>query len=102
MRTPAGATHWEADRTLGELPGSRPQFFFAPARIQKRNADWGAEGLTKRLGEGWQAFVASSDAWLEIVRGYGTDAVERVYRATLEGRTAPSQGQVLSLHERGT
>jgi len=96
-----GATHWDAERTSGELPGARPQFFFAPARIQKRNTDWGAEGLAKRLGEGWQGFAASSDAWLEIVRSYGSAAVERVYRETLAGRTSPRQGQVLSLHERG-
>ena len=33
-----------------------------------------------------------------VDRDAGTEAVERVYREVLEGRTAPQQGHVLSLH----
>jgi hypothetical protein len=32
-----------------------------------------------------------------VVRGYGPEAVQRVYADTLEGRTRPEQGHVLSL-----
>jgi hypothetical protein len=37
---------------------------------------------------------------LRVVRGHRAD-VERVYRDALEGRTAPDEAHVLSLHERG-
>ena len=51
------------------------------------------------MGASWAAFRDSSDAWLKIVRSSGKDAVVRVYEATLEGRTTPDEGQILSLWE---
>ena len=92
-----GATHWEADRPQGRLPGPKPQFFFAPAQIQKRLADWGSEGYQQRLGTAWKAFLEFATGWLQVERGHGRDAVAEVYRATLEGRTRPEQGNILSL-----
>jgi len=96
-----GATHWDAGPRAEDLPGPAPQFFFAPAQLQKRSAEWGAEGLQERLGAAWKEFRDWSDSWLRVVRGQGRDAVERVYRETLEGRTAPEQGQILSLWDDG-
>lgn len=95
-----GATHWGATRNAGALPGPAPAMFFAPTQIQKRNEEWGSEGLQKRVGEAWVKFRDSSSAWLTVSRGYGPDAVERVYKETLEGRAKPSEGHVLSLWER--
>jgi len=92
-----GATHWDAGGDDADLPGPAREFFFAPAQIQKRVAEWGAQGFQERLGEAWRAFCESSARWLRVERGYGRDAVERVYRETLEGRTRPEQGNVLSL-----
>ena len=92
-----GATHWDAAERKGDLPGPTPTFFFAPAQLQKRAAEWGPDGLQQRLGGGFQRFVASSGDWLRIVRSRGRAAVERVYRDTLEGRIRPEEGQVLSL-----
>ena len=94
-----GATHWNAAPRADDLPGAKPEFFFAPARIQKRAADWGARGLQERLGGAWSAFRDASGDWLKVVRGRGQADVERVYREVLEGRAKPSQGHVLSLHE---
>jgi NADPH:quinone reductase-like Zn-dependent oxidoreductase len=93
-----GATHW--DQTAGGdegLPGPKPEFFFAPGQIQKRAADWGPAELQRRLGEGWSGFRSFSEGWLQVQRGYGRDAVERVYQDTLAGRTEPQHGHVLSL-----
>ncbi len=94
-----GVTHWEAPPADGELPGPEREFFFAPSQVQKRVADWGAGGFQQRLGEGWTAFRDGSRAWLDVQRGYGPAAVEPVYHDTLEGRTRPDTGQVLSLWE---
>ena len=38
-----------------------------------------------------------SESWLEVQRGAGRRAVERVYDDTLAGRTEPQHGHVLSL-----
>ena len=93
-----GATHWEDRSTQHQLPGAKPQFFFAPTRVQKRTKDWGWAGLLQRLGAGWLAFVPSVEKWLEIRTGRGPQAVEATYREVLEGRQAPRLGHMLSLH----
>jgi hypothetical protein len=93
-----GATHW--DQTGGDdegLPGPKPEFFFAPARIQKRAADWGRAELQRKLAEAWSGFRSFSEGWLQVQRGTGREAVERVYQDTLAGRTEPQHGHVLSL-----
>jgi hypothetical protein len=43
-----GATHWDRMTTTAELPGPRPQLFFAPDRVKKRLQDWGQEGFEHR------------------------------------------------------
>jgi NADPH:quinone reductase-like Zn-dependent oxidoreductase len=92
-----GATHWEAAGGDGELPGAKPEFFFAPGQIAKRTKDWGPAGLQERIGASWTAFRDSTDAWLSVKRGYGREAVETVYRETLDAKTSPAEGQVISL-----
>lgn len=92
-----GATHWSGGRPPRDLPGPPPSFFFAPAQLEKRTADWGAAGLQQRLGDAWRAFLAFTAPWLEIVRGEGPAAVERAYRQVLEGGAQPHQGHILSL-----
>jgi NADPH:quinone reductase-like Zn-dependent oxidoreductase len=92
-----GATHWDAERPAETLPGPKPEFFFAPAQIGKRVADWGPAGFQQRLADAWASFRAFSDGWLRVQRAYGRDAVLRAYRETLEGRTPPECGHVVSL-----
>ena len=94
-----GATHWEGRRPARDLPGAPPTFFFAPSQFEKRTAEWGAAGLQQRLGDAWRAFLASTDAWLEVVRDHGPAAVERVWGEVVEGRAQPHQGHVLSMWE---
>jgi len=94
-----GATHWDAEHGQDGLPGPRPEFFFAPAQIQKRTAEWGAAGFQERLGKGWDAFRAFSEQWLTVRRGHGADAVQEAWEATLDGAVPPGEGRVLSLHD---
>ena len=101
-----GSTHWDQTGAGGTgggdeeaLPGPKPQFFFAPGQIQKRAAEWGPAELQRRLAEAWTGFRAFSETWLEVQRGAGREAVERVYEETLGGRTEPRHGHVLSLWE---
>ncbi len=62
-------------------------------------ADWGPHGFQERLGSSLQAFIESSARWMRVERGYGREAVERVYRAILTGSARPESGHVLSLWE---
>lgn len=92
-----GATHWENAGGGAGMPGPRPVLFFAPDRIKKRNTDWGAEGLQKRLGEATAKFLPSVDRWMTIAHGKGRAEVERIYRDTVAGKATPDQGHMLSL-----
>jgi hypothetical protein len=53
--------------------------------------------LQERIGTSWVAFRESTDAWLTIKRGYGRDAVETVFQETLDAKTSPAEGQIISL-----
>jgi hypothetical protein len=92
-----GATHWEQREGNAELPGPRPEFFFAPTQVEKRTNDWGTRGLQDRFAQAWSRFVVSADNLIRVIGGRGEAAVELVYRKTLEGRAKPEEGQVLSL-----
>lgn len=92
-----GATHWEHRETQHQLPGAKPQFFFAPTQISKRRKEWGPGGLEQRFGAAWQRFLPSVAKWLELQRGQGPGVVRSTYMDVLEGRARPAQGHILAL-----
>ena len=92
-----GVTHWEDFEGGGDLPGPPPKFFFAPVRVTKRSADWGAAGLEQRVAEAWGPFCEWSSGWLEADRGEGFEAVQSAYLDVLEGRVDPKRAHVLSV-----
>jgi hypothetical protein len=94
-----GGTHWDAGGDDADIPGPERQFFFAPGQIKKRLGDWGPQGFQERIGSSLHAFIESSTKWLQVERGYGREAVERVYTTTLNGSASPAAGNILSLWE---
>jgi hypothetical protein len=92
-----GMTHWESGGRSTDLPGAKPQFFFAPTQIKKRATDWGPAGLQTRIGEAWIPFTETTPSWLEVVRSYGQDGVTQAYDKVIRGQTVPHEGFVLSL-----
>ena len=91
-----GGTHWQNLGFGVEVPGPRPILFFAPGHIARRLEDWGGAELNRRVGETWLAFLQRVAGWIEVDRARGHDAIERVYRATLDGKADPKRGYVLS------
>jgi len=96
-----GGTHVEQLGGAKDLPGPRATLFFAPAQAGKRQADWGAAELSRKLVTGWQGFAAQvSDArapWLEVAHHRGPQAVQAAYAQVLAGRGDLRQGHILSL-----
>jgi NADPH:quinone reductase-like Zn-dependent oxidoreductase len=93
-----GATHHDRMGQVPDaLPGPRPTFFFAPDRVRKRAADWGADGLQQRMADAWHPYVAWACGWLEVVHGHGPDALRSAYLDLLDGRIDPARADVLSL-----
>jgi Protein of unknown function (DUF2855) len=96
-----GATHHDRMGDVpDDLPGPRPTFFFAPDRVTKRIADWGADALQARIAESWGPYVAWTEGWLEVIHDTGGPALERAYLELLDGRIDPGTAHVLTLQER--
>ncbi|MFM9852882.1 MAG: DUF2855 family protein [Sphingomonadaceae bacterium] len=87
-----GVTHWEAPRNQAELPGPKPEFFFAPSQIVKRNAQWGPGVLMGKAQVANTAFIATLGHHLTVSHHQGAEAVKASYEAMVSGATSPTQG----------
>ena len=95
-----GATHWDA-RAGGArdaLAGPKPELFFAPSRITKRNQDWGRGGIEQRVASAWTTFTADAQRWMNVVQRRGPAEVERAYLEVLGGKTPPDVGYIVSMN----
>jgi len=93
-----GATHHDRMGAVPDsLPGPRPTFFFAPDRVTKRSADWGAAALERRMTDAWQPYVQWTAGWLKVTHGRRADALQSAYLDLLDGRIDPASAHVLSL-----
>ena len=90
-----GATHWESRQTQHDLPGARPQFFFAPTQAQQRQKDWGQAEFFRRFGAAWRAFLPSVQGWLQLRPSHGAAAIGPAWQDVLEGRSSPEIGLIL-------
>lgn len=80
-----------------KIPGPKPQFFFAPAQVQKREQDWrDSGGVLAHYAEAWQAFMQPMRNWIAIHHGNGTERIEAIYQQTLAGKVSPVTGNILS------
>ncbi|MBI5257561.1 MAG: DUF2855 family protein [Burkholderiales bacterium] len=81
------------------LPGPKPQPYFAPYQIKKRNADWGAAEVTRRFNEAQLAFIRRvSDAtkpWMQVKEHAGFGAAQDLIDALVAGRIDPKDGHVV-------
>jgi Protein of unknown function (DUF2855) len=92
-----GLTHRSSSPDEPELPGARPEWFFAPDQIRKRAKEWGPGGIDTRFGAAWSGFAPTLDRRLKVIVGRGEGLVTQVYLDTLQGRIPPEQGHMLSL-----
>ncbi len=86
-----GKAHWDSG------PGERVPAtgFFAPARIDKRNKDWGADGLLDRLAAAWTHFLGDAKMLFRLDVRDGPDAAIEAYREAVAGRADPRAGVVI-------
>jgi len=91
-----GATHWDQTSHRVDIPGPKPQFFFAPSQVSKRSKEWGREELNKRLETALSTFIEGSQQWLRIEHQHGAEAVSDTYSQLVAGQMLPEIGNVLS------
>ena len=99
-----GSTHHDQRGGPGDasgLPGPRATFFFAPAQVKKRIAEWGLAGYGDRMAQAWFAFVAKAahgdPPWLRVQHDDGDAAVKAAWEQVQGGKGHPRAGHILSL-----
>ncbi len=92
-----GISHWDQFRDKLDLAGLKPEFFFAPAQIEKRRADWGPGEIDRRISEAWRRIAETSEDWLDVRSHTGLAAAADVYRILAAGRADPRDGHVVTL-----
>jgi hypothetical protein len=100
-----GGTHWQALGGGRDLPGPRPELFFAPTQIQRRASPppegWGADGFRQRLGEARRAFVAKvadpAAPWLVVRPVRGVEAACAALTDLIDGRVDARDGLMVAL-----
>lgn len=91
-----GLTHQSMAEESPDLPGAKPQWFFAPDQIRKRAKEWGPGGIDSRFGAAWATLVPNLDNWITVTQSQGPDAVRQVYLDTLAGRAPPDRAYMVS------
>ena len=93
-----GMTHWDQMAAgSGELPGPKPEFFFAPTRIKKRGSDWGTAKLDENVCAAWTPFAEWTSGWLKVAPISGEDEIKRVYLEILDGNVDPKVGHEVEM-----
>jgi len=95
-----GGTHWDevgGTVDIPDTPGPTPEFFFAPAQIASRTAEWGRDQLDRRVGEAWDRFSSWTDEWLHIVEHHGVAEVAELWSMMLAGNSEPADGHIAGL-----
>lgn len=82
-----------------DVPGPKPQMFFAPHQAAKRGAEWGAEELERRIGTSFVKFREFADSWLEVRRFDGPEEAQQAFAAVLGSAAAPNEGYTVSLRD---
>jgi len=94
-------SHDHLSKDLQTLTGPKPQPYFAPYQIKKRNADWGAAEVTRRFNAAQLAFIERvSDAknpWMQVKQHSGFADARHLIEALVSGRVDPKQGHVVAL-----
>jgi hypothetical protein len=92
-----GATHWQEGAGGGDLPGPKPEFFFAPGQIAKRIGEWGAPVFGEKVGAAWRTFLPIAARTTKIVEGQGLGAAEAAFVAFVNGTARADEGTVIRL-----
>jgi len=95
-----GATHWDQFAKSvedGTLPGSEPVVFFAPAQIEKRDAEWGRGVMMSKAYAASIALVQQLAPTLVMESYSGVEACDAIWQALLDNQISGQRGIMMSL-----
>lgn len=90
-----GATHVDARRSSGGLPGPAPVMFFAPDHAVALFKELGPEAVARQMGESMERFLGDTDDMVRIDRRQGLQAAKDVFLEMLAGSVDPKVGIVI-------
>ena len=93
-----GATHIEAGSVFGgsdQLPGPKPQLFFAPDHAVAFFKAHGPVEGGKLVAAAWRDFLGAADGTIAIERYAGLSAARDVFVTMLSGQIDPAKGIVI-------
>lgn len=84
-----GITHWRSrdGAQLADLPGAKPQLFFAPSQIVKRTKELGPMEYQAKLARATDGFFNRVDDWISIEE-HSFKNVGAIYESVLNGAPA--------------
>ena len=95
-----GATHWDQFAKSvdgGPLPGSEPEVFFAPAQIEKRDAEWGRGVMMGKAYAASIELVTQLAPTLLMESHSGAEACDAIWQSLLRNQISGQRGVMVSL-----
>lgn len=92
-----GISHWDQFDPKSAVEGVKPEFFFAPAQIEKRRAEWGPGVIERKITQSWKRLAADASGWLDVRVHDGIGQAAQVYAALLDGTACPRDGHIIRL-----
>ncbi len=84
-----------------DLPGPKPEFYFAPVQIRKRNADWGPAAVTERYNHAQARFfdriINASQPWVRVAMAQGFEGAAAVIAELAARGGDPATGHIVRL-----
>ena len=80
-----GGAHWKKSIPASDLPGPKPQFFFAPDHARARIREWGQDAFDARYRAGWDGFADAGSRYFDYAEEVGGEAALDVYKRFVEG-----------------
>lgn len=91
----AGVSHWEDRAQVADLPGPKPEFFFAPTQVTRRVREWGQAGFAKRLAVATRAFFEFVQDKIDINEINTPDEALQLFTDLLNGKMNPKAGYIV-------
>jgi hypothetical protein len=79
------------------LPGAKPQFFFAPSQLKKRTTDWGTGEIMQQIQMSLLNYIEFCHSIITIEHTKSVDQLDSIYQQVLDGTADASVGHVVSL-----
>ncbi|MEO9634153.1 MAG: DUF2855 family protein [Parasphingorhabdus sp.] len=92
-----GVTHISERGGADNIPGPKPEMFFAPTAAETLMKEIGPAAFRAQVDDQFSAFVAGATAYLQIERLDGLEALKSAYLAMLANEVAPSRGLMCHL-----